>query len=185
MKKGVSWHFLSSTTSSSSLGCSSSGTGTYLCTNTCVPIANLRGFNRTTGKNQNKHTGGEKSDGDHGVWVRQALQVPQGMLPQNIPVCNVHPTSQLIPPAFWNMADVPNTPFQNLQFTFYVKIYRNIKYSGKSSSYFSPGRWREGARSSHAAQIHTRKERTVIINRCTYIQSHLISPDGFWRHCCF
>lgn len=113
-EEGVSWHFLSLTTSSSSLGCSSSGTGTYLCANTCVPIANLRGFNRTTGKNQNKHTGGEESDGDHGVWVRQALQAPQGMLPLNMPVCNVHPTSQLIPPALWNMADVPNTPFQNL-----------------------------------------------------------------------
>lgn len=57
---GVSSHFLSLTTSRSSLGCSSSETGTELYASTRVPIANLRGFNRTTGKS--KQTQGRRGE---------------------------------------------------------------------------------------------------------------------------
>lgn len=94
---------------------------------------------------------------------------PGGCSPQNTPVCTIHLTSQLM----WLLSLLehdrcPNSPYDNLWFTFCSKIYQNIRYSGKSSSNFAPQGGKKGARSSHAAWIRPLKRPRSQIDVHTY-----------------
>lgn len=108
---------------------------------------------------------------------------PGGCSPQNIPVCTIHLTSQLM----WLLSLLehdrcPNSPYDNLWFTFCSRIYQSIRYSGKSFSNFAAQGGKKGARSSHAAWIRPLKRPRSQIDVHTY-KVILFLPDGFRRHC--
>lgn len=78
---GVSLSFLSLTTSRRNLGCSSSETGADLRANTCVPAANLRGFEPGAAqqqKNQNNRRGTGESNWDERAGCAELPEGPKG-----------------------------------------------------------------------------------------------------------